>query len=50
MKENSDPLTDQVLKSPTGVKIGMMLVGAIAAGVLANKQRRKRSARNAVRG
>jgi hypothetical protein len=50
MEENSDPLTEQVLKSPTGVRIGMMLVGAIAAGVLASQQRRRRLRNGAVRG
>jgi len=42
MEQHSDPLTDQVLKNPAGVKLGMVLVGLIAAGVLANKQQQKR--------
>ena len=51
MEQHSDPLTDAVLKHPAGVKMGMVLVGLIAAGVLANKQqKRRRSGRDAVRG
>ena len=50
MQQQSDPLTDAVLKNPAGVKLGMMLVGLIAAGVLANKQHKRRSGSGAVRG
>ena len=49
MEQQSDPLTDQVLKNPAGVKLGMVLVGLIASGVLANKQQRRRSGRGTVR-
>jgi hypothetical protein len=48
MEQRNDPLTEAVLKNPAGVKIGMVLVGLIAAGVLANKQHKRRSAGGAV--
>ena len=47
--ENNDPVTDAVLKHRAGVGIGMVLVGIIAAGVLA-KQRKGRSGGNPVGG
>ncbi|HEY3604276.1 MAG TPA: hypothetical protein VGL04_06360 [Sporichthyaceae bacterium] len=50
MEQHSDPLTDAVLKHPAGVKLGMVLVGLVAAGVLANKKHKKRSGGGAVRG
>jgi hypothetical protein len=49
MEQHSDPLTDAVLKHPAGVKLGMVLVGLIAASVLANKQAKRRSGGGAVR-
>jgi hypothetical protein len=48
MEQQSDPLTDAVLKHPAGAKVGMVLVGLIAAGVLANQQRKKKSGGSAV--
>jgi hypothetical protein len=46
---NNDPLTEAMVKHRAGGWLGMVLVGLIAAGVLA-KQRMRRSGGSAVRG